>query len=210
MAIPNDRSRGYESVAEQFQGHRHASSVGLSTIRDLGTQLPAGASVLDLGCGTGVPVTRELVRLGFSVAGIDASPTLIAEFHRRFPEALWACEAVEDSTLFGKQFDAIVAIGLMFLLPEEVQRTVILKVGAALVPAGRFLFTAPHQNCEWRDVLTGQRSVSLGTPQYEAALLHAGLAIVGNPVDDGENYYFDCQKKHAGVHVTSTADEVRA
>src|SRR5262245_52337803 len=121
MPTHADRSNGYEAFADEFARRRRALGIGLRTIQDWATQLPAGASVLDLGCGSGVPIGVELSRLGFHVAGIDASPTLIAEFHRQIPEAPWACEAVEDSAFFGRQFDAIVAIGLIFLLPEDVQ-----------------------------------------------------------------------------------------
>ena len=192
-----DRSNGYEAVAAEFAERRSASIIGLGTLRNWAKQLPAGASLLDLGCGTGVTVTQELVRLGFSVAGIDPSPTLIAEFRRQIPGAPWACESAEDSAFFGRKFDAVLAIGLMFLLPEDVQRTVIIKVGEALESGGRFLFTAPHQQCEWVDVLTGRKSVSMGEDQYETVLLRAGLTVTGKYVDEGENYYFDSRKTGA-------------
>lgn len=172
---------------------RGALAIGLGTIQHWARQLPAGAAVLDLGCGSGVPIACELSRLGFSVAGIDASPTLIAEFHRQIPGALWACEAVEDSTFFGRKFDAILAVGLVFLLPEDAQQTVIGKVGDALEVDGSFLFTAPRQACEWVDVMTGQRSASLGARQYEAVLLRAGLVVIESYVDEGENHYFACR-----------------
>ncbi len=194
MPTHTDRSSGYEAVADEFAARRRALGIGLGTIQRWARQLPAGATVLDLGCGSGDLIAKELSRLGFSVAGIDASATLIAEFHRQIPEALWACEAVEDSTFFGRKFDAVLAVGLLFLLPEDTQQTVIRKVGDALEVDGSFLFTAPRQACEWADVMTGQRSVSLGARQYEAVLLRTGLVIIENYVDEGENYYFACRK----------------
>lgn len=194
MPTHTDRSRGYDAVADEFAAHRRASGIGLGTIQHWARRLPAGATVLDLGCGSGDPIAKELSRLGFSIAGIDASPILIAKFHRQIPEAQWACEAVEDSAFFGRKFDAILAVGLVFLLPEDVQQTVISKVGDALEVDGSFLFTAPHQACEWVDVMTGQRSVSLGARQYEAALTRTGLVVIESYVDEGENHYFACRK----------------
>ena len=47
--------------------------------------LPAGGSVLDLGCGSGQPIARDLLARGFAVVGVDSSPTLIATCRRRFP-----------------------------------------------------------------------------------------------------------------------------
>jgi SAM-dependent methyltransferase len=38
--------------------------------------LPAGASVLELGCGTG-RITRQLVRLGYRVTAVDESPEML-------------------------------------------------------------------------------------------------------------------------------------
>ena len=207
--MQTDRSAGYEAVADEFAVRRRALAIGLGTIQHWARQLPAGATVLDLGCGSGVPIARELSRLGFSVAGIDASPSLIAEFHRQIPGALWTCEAVEESTFFGRKFDAILAVGLVFLLPEDAQQAVIGKVGDALEADGSFLFTAPHQACEWVDVLTGQRSVSLGARQYEAALLRAGLVVIESYVDEGENHYFACRKSGSPTRPDSSLERTR-
>lgn len=68
-----------------------------------------------------------LIEEGFTVYGVDASAKLIAEFRKRFPDAPAECAAVEDSKFFGRTFDAIVAWGLMFLLPAETQSMVIHK-----------------------------------------------------------------------------------
>jgi 2-polyprenyl-3-methyl-5-hydroxy-6-metoxy-1,4-benzoquinol methylase len=189
-----DHSNGYEAVANDFSRLRRMSGTGVGTIRRWAKPLRPGSTMLDLGCGSGEPIAVELNRLGFQVAGVDASPTLIAEFRRHLPGAPWACEAVECSTFFGGKFDAVIAIGLMFILPAEVQRIVIAKVGEALVEGGKFLFTAPHQACSWVDVLTGRPSESMGSAQYESSLHRAGMAVTARYVDEGENHYFDCRK----------------
>ncbi|MEQ8934882.1 MAG: methyltransferase domain-containing protein, partial [Amphiplicatus sp.] len=45
----------------------------------------AGASVLDLGCGSGEPIARELVASSHKVTGVDGSASLIALCKERFP-----------------------------------------------------------------------------------------------------------------------------
>jgi SAM-dependent methyltransferase len=70
--------------------------------------LPAEASVLELGCGTG-RITRQLVRLGYRVTAVDESPEMLAkvlgaetsqaqieglELGRRFDAALLASNLV--------------------------------------------------------------------------------------------------------------------
>jgi SAM-dependent methyltransferase len=185
-----DRSNGYEAVAAELIAGRDRSTIGVVTVREWARLLPAGASVLDLGCGHGVPISAALMNDGCTVCGIDASPSLIAEFRSRFPRAEAACEPVEDSSFFGRTFDGIVAVGLMFLLSAGAQRELVRRVAMALKPGGRFLFTAPTQCATWVDILTGLPSLSLGAEEYERLLSDAGLLLVNEYVDEGENHYY--------------------
>lgn len=195
-----DRANGYEAHAAEFMAHRDRSRVGAATVREWTRRLPEGASVLDLGCGHGVPVSAELMDAGCRVWGVDASPALVWAFRQRFPNAEVACEAVEDSSFFGRTFDGVVAIGLMFLLPAEAQGELIGRVAAVLEPGGRFLFTAPTQRATWNDLLTGLPSVALGARRYESLLSGAGLAVEGELVDEGENHYYACRSREGDTH----------
>lgn len=187
----DDASNGYETAASEFMASR-STSIGVATIRAWSSSLPTGAAILDLGCGHGVPISAALMEDGFSVYGVDASPSLVAGFRRRLPGAHVICEPVETSRFFGRMFDGCVAVGLMFLLRAEAQRGLIRKVALSLKPGGRFLFTAPAEACAWRDVLTGRPSRSLGTEVYEATLASSGFVLAGDMVDEGDNHYFDC------------------
>jgi SAM-dependent methyltransferase len=135
-----------------------------------------------------------LIDEGFVICGIDASPTLTATFRSRFPHAHVACETVEGSSFFGRTFDAVLAVGLIFLLPADAQRDLIRRVAQALKPGGRFLFTSPADDCTWTDVLTGRRSRSLGTEDYKVILGGAGLALLSEYLDEGDNHYYDARK----------------
>lgn len=184
-----DPSRGWDAIAQQFIAAR--SDIGADIVRQWATQLPPGAAVLDVGCGSGAPVADALVAAGFRVFGLDASPTLVAEFRRRQPSAQVACEPAETSRLFDRRFDGAVAIGLLFLLPAEAQRAVIARIAGALEPGGRFLFSAPRPACAWTDSLTGQPSLSLGEEEYQRVLEQTGLRLTGQHMDAGGNHYFD-------------------
>ena len=197
MATPidHDPSNGYEAVASEFITRRDQSGIGVATVRAWARSLEPGASILDLGCGHGMPVSAALMEDGFDVYGIDASPSLTDTFRRRFPHAHVACEAVEDSSFFLRKFDAAIAVGLLFLLPADMQESLIRRVAQALNSGGRFLFTSPAEACTWKDMLTGQRSLSLGARAYKDLLSSAGLVLVEGYVDEGDNHYYDSRKR---------------
>ena len=68
------------------------------------------------------------------------------------------------------------------------------RVARALVPGGRFLFTAPVQTCTWDDLSTGRLSESLGFAAYINELSKAGLTLLAEYVDEGDNHYYDAVK----------------
>jgi len=197
--VPLDHSNGYETVSEDFISIRSKSSTGVSTVRDWTKYLSRGGAVLDLGCGHGMPISEALIEEGFTVYGIDASPSLIAAFSSRFPNTSVECSAVEDSQFFCRKFDGVIAWGLMFLLAPDVQATLIHKVALALKPGARFLFTAPCQVCEWLDSLTARKSVSLGSDTYRKLVESEGLALVGETEDEGMNHYYFVRKPGGAV-----------
>lgn len=191
--MSTDLSEGWDDAAERFMAVR--SAIGAGLVRSWAREhLPPGSTIVDVGCGSGMPIAEGLIDDSFAVSGIDASPTLTAAFHARFPDAPVATEAAQDSRFFDRYFDAVISIGLLFLLSEDQQRAVIARVAQALNPGGRFLFSAPLQVCEWPDSLTGRRSVSLGRNTYARLLDINGLRLMGCLCDEGENNYYDAVK----------------
>ena len=186
-----DRANGWEAVAPASLKN---STVGVETMQAWARTLPQGASVLDLGCGPGSPRSRVLIDEGFNVYAVDAAPSMAHEYQRSFPNACVAYEAAEESSFFDRKFDAVVAWGLLFLLPEQTQRTTIHRVAQALKQGGRFLFTAPTQKCTWADNSTRRLSLSLGIDAYTSILAEAKLNLIAEYTDEGENHYYDAVK----------------
>ena len=184
-----DKSNGYEEHAETFIRARNPR-IGPDVVREWCRTLASGASVLDLGCGSGVPITQVLLEEGLEVWAVDASEAMLRAFRARFPGVPAECAAAEDSTFFHRSFDAILAWGLMFLLAEEAQVAVIARAAKALNPHGQFVFTAAHDPVRWNDSITGRESVSLGAERYVNLLESEGLRVQHGKIDAGENYYF--------------------
>ncbi len=187
-----DESNGYESIADTYiKGRgRAVNGIGSSTARAWARTLKAGAAVLDIGCGTGIPVTKILLEAGLNAYAIDASPKMVEDFRQNFPDVPVACESVERSPFFNRSFDGIISVGLMFLLSEETQRTLIHKMAAALHPGGKLVFTAPLDQVEWKDAMTELDSRSLGSEQYRMLISTSGLSIGEELDDEGGNHYF--------------------
>ena len=113
-------------------------------------RLCAGATILDVGCGTGRHAI-ELARRGFAVTGVDISAGMLAEAGRRSEEAgvkiTWIQANAAEITIHG-QFDGVICLceGAFGLLGREddalEQPLAILRlVARALKPGARCLFT---------------------------------------------------------------------
>ena len=187
-----DRSFGYDRIADRFMEVRSTS--GTDLVQHWAETLAPAAAVLDIGAGHGEPLTKVLIDDGLSVSAIDASPRLVAAFRQRFPGVEIACEPVEESRFHDKKFDAVLAVGLIFLLPADAQRALIDRVARVLTPGGRFLFSAPRETGSWTDLLTEQTSISLGEAEYLKCLEAAGLVFHSHHTDEGGSHYYEAQK----------------
>ncbi len=101
---------------------------------------PKGASVLELGCGSGRDAAFLLAN-GYEVTAVDASAGMVAEATRLHPELAGrvSCAAVPfpaDSPLLKSSFDAVVAIGVFMHIPDAGLPETVLQIGRVLRPGG--------------------------------------------------------------------------
>src|SRR5438552_19019951 len=84
---------GYDRASHAYRGDAFAldaQSGYAHWLRRLTRRLVPGARVLDLGCGNGVPVARELAGQ-FVVTGVDLSPVQIERARALVPGARFVC-----------------------------------------------------------------------------------------------------------------------
>src|SRR5262249_6811517 len=79
--------RGYDAVSNLYRGDRDEDTDRREWVDTLARRLPRGARVLDLGCGCGVPVARDLVAAGFEVTGVDLSDVQVERARTLVPGA---------------------------------------------------------------------------------------------------------------------------
>lgn len=185
---PADPSFGWSAVTDEFVALRSES--GADVIRRWAATLKPKSAILDVGAGTGEPVTRTLVEAGHRVFAIDAAPAMVDRFRTRLPEVPVRCETVEKSSFFERRFDAVVAVGLIFLLPEDNQSRVIARLADILLPRGHFLISAPREEGSWTDTLTQRPSHSLGYKRYIQIMSDAGIVAIESLYDEAGSHYF--------------------
>jgi SAM-dependent methyltransferase len=129
-------------------------------------ELPRGAKILDVGCGTGRHAV-ELAKAGYGVTGIDISAGMLAEARAAAERAEVELELIEaDATSFdlGRVFDAAVCLceGSLGLLgnddPYEHDAAILRRAFVALRPGARFVLT----------LLNGLRMIRDATPDQVA------------------------------------------
>ena len=128
------------------------SSQGRSYVR-LGRfieMLPAGASVLDAGCGAGWDSER-LTAAGMAVTAIDASPVMVAEANRR--QGVNAARQRFDELDHNNEFHGIWAHSSLQHVPRAELPETLRILSAALKPGGLFFFDVHKGRSHWRDSL---------------------------------------------------------
>jgi cyclopropane fatty-acyl-phospholipid synthase-like methyltransferase len=131
---------GYDRIADRYlewssgelsPGRRHA----LATIRAMVTE---GASVLDLGCGAGVPMTAALAAQ-YRVHGIDISRKQIELARRSVPEATFEQADITNFVAQPESYDAVVAFYSLTHLPRAGLSKLMCNILGWLRPEGVFV-----------------------------------------------------------------------
>lgn len=102
--------------------------------------LPAPASILDLGCGTGRPFAEALLGLGHRVTGVDQSERMLEHARARLPGATWVHAAIEAYEPV-ERHDGVLLWDSLFHVERRHHRPVLRRVCRALVPGGRVMAT---------------------------------------------------------------------
>jgi cyclopropane fatty-acyl-phospholipid synthase-like methyltransferase len=133
---------GYDDVAEEYARLERPGQVWprLRLLRDLLARLQPGSTVLDLGCGNGVPALREIVRLHKGI-GVDISKTQIDLAQSNVPSAQLLCADVMELEFPTRTFDAVVAFYVLDHLPREEHAPLLAKLYRWLRPGGLVLFS---------------------------------------------------------------------
>lgn len=179
----------YNKIARWFSEDRYTGLMEKSYLNNLIGYLPAGGTVLDLGCGTGKPVFEYLLSRNLKVTGVDASNGMLEIAKANFPSADLILMDMRSLNL-RKKFDAIIAWHSFFHLPAADQPAMFALFEEHLNPNGILLFTSGTEHGEAWGVMGGENifHASLDTKEYENLLVKHNFKVLkyaGNDPDCG-------------------------
>jgi 2-polyprenyl-3-methyl-5-hydroxy-6-metoxy-1,4-benzoquinol methylase len=148
MTPPNPKDivrNGYDAVSYRYRGDDDDPEPYRTWATALAARLTAGATVLDLGCGCGVPMTRTLAAQGFCVTGVDLSRVQIERARSLVPDATFVWADAIDVDFRPESFAAVVCLYALIHVPETEQPTILANVRRWLRPGGWLLATTGSQ-----------------------------------------------------------------
>ena len=132
---------GYDAVSERYRGDDDRPPEYTGWLRSLLPRLPAQADILDLGCGCGVPVSRELTALRHKVVGVDLSDRQVERARRLVPQARFLRADATEISFDKEAFDAIVCLYMLIHVPLDRQERLLRRMRDWLRPGGVLLAT---------------------------------------------------------------------
>jgi cyclopropane fatty-acyl-phospholipid synthase-like methyltransferase len=141
--------------------------------------------VLDLGCGSGVPIARHLLDHGCRVTGVDASREMLALARANCPEA----ELIEADMLSvepADRYDGLVAWDSVFHVPMARHAALFDAMARWLAPGGILLMAVGGSEGEFvAPMFEIDFFYSAHAPETSRALLErAGFDVLLCEVDD--------------------------
>lgn len=183
-------ARGYDAIAERYAAWTGEALTGARAwaVATLDAHAAPGAAVLDLGCGTGVPVSRALAAR-YAVTGLDASARSVALARRNVPGATFLHADMAQATFPAGAFAAVIACYAIIHVPRAEHAALLRRIAGWLQPGGLLIATMGAAGAE------GVDPDWLGAPMYwshfdaatNARLVEeAGLPVLETIIDTAD------------------------
>jgi cyclopropane fatty-acyl-phospholipid synthase-like methyltransferase len=192
MHEPADRpqdvvERGYDRVADAYAALERpgAEWPRLRRLQGLLARLPAGADVLDIGCGNGIPTMRAICERHSGV-GVDISGEQIRRARANVPGGTFVQADIASLDFPESSFDAIVAFYTIEHVPRDRHADLFRRFRSWLRPGGYLLFTLepydePGRTGEWLGV---PMFISSFDPETTVGVLaQAGFEVLSRDVE---------------------------
>jgi SAM-dependent methyltransferase len=198
--------RGYDALSYRYRGDNEEPERYATWLAQLQERVPAGGAILDLGCGCGVPLARDLAAGGYEVTGVDLSAVQVERARRLVPAGRFLHADAAQVELPSSSLDAVVSLYALIHMPLDEQPSLLGRIGRWLRPGGWLLATTGQR--AW----TGTEEGWLGgeapmwwshadAAAYRDWIEQASLAVVAQevvPEGDGAHALFWARRPPAG------------
>jgi 2-polyprenyl-3-methyl-5-hydroxy-6-metoxy-1,4-benzoquinol methylase len=138
---PTETGKKYDKIAQWWHDYHFDSDYGLAQIKRAISYCNGRGEALDVGCGSGGRIIKELISAGFNnITGIDVSESMIELAQANHPDVEFQvqdiCNWQTDQT-----YDFIVAWDSIFHVPLLMQAPVVTKLCNLLNPQGILIYT---------------------------------------------------------------------
>jgi SAM-dependent methyltransferase len=176
---------GYDKIARDYLADRDRLRSG-KYIQQLFKYLPKNSSVLDLGCGAGVPIDDVLIKAGHAVTGIDISSSQIKLARQNCPKGFFIQGDIQDLKNGEYSVQAVVSFYTLFHVPKERQAGVLKIIASFLPKGGMLLISMGDREFEGNHELYGAPmwSSQYGTAKNLQMVESAGFLILMNEMDN--------------------------
>lgn len=140
--------------------------------------LPKNGEVLDLGCGTGVPLGKILYESKLNITGVDVSDKMVERYKDNLPKAK-VFRMPMTKIKWVNKFDGILASYSLLCLPLDDFSTMAKKITIALKKDGIFLMFLNEGDSKEGNIqeVQGQQMFSTGVSEKEIRDMYEPLGM---------------------------------
>jgi SAM-dependent methyltransferase len=133
--------RGYDALSTRYDEAFDGETKYGPWLQELLGRLDGPSRVLDLGCGSGVPVALTLADAGHQVTGVDISEVQVERARERVPAATFLQADAAQLEFPAAAFDAVVSFYALIHIPLDEQQGLLRRIGEWVRPGGLFVAT---------------------------------------------------------------------
>ena len=191
-------SDGYDLIADIYLANRDRLKTA-KYVQTLLKYLKKSSSILDLGCGAGVPIDDILMKAGHSVIGLDISPKQIMLAKKYCRNGDYSVRDIAQLTHNEYKVEGIVCMYTMFHLPRTKHREMLDTYASFLPTGGLMLLSMGDREFEGEHQMYGENmwSSQYGTATNISMVKQAGFETIIDTLDNtgGERHQIIMAKK---------------
>ncbi|HEY4435017.1 MAG TPA: class I SAM-dependent methyltransferase [Lelliottia sp.] len=144
-------------------------------------------TILDIGCGNGVPIAEHFIRHGYQLTGVDGAPGMLARAQQAFPEQRWLNLDMRQMAL-NETFDGLIAWDSFFHLSHDDQRQMFPIFARHSHSGSVLMFTSGTDNGIAMGEFEGEPlyHASLSPDEYRQRLADNGFTVIDVMFEDPE------------------------